>query len=77
MIRHLTNSSMLRFNFHFLGLRSICSDFRRNFGLLLAAAAAAGSGDDGVVGFSMCQGLVDVDVDLVWVRGSGWGRGRL
>lgn len=76
MIRHLTNSSMLRFNFHFLGLRSICSDFRRNFGLLLAAAG--GSGDDGVGGgFAMCQGLVDVDVDLVWVRGSGWGRGRL
>lgn len=69
MIRHLTNSSMLRFNFHFLGLRSIWSDFRRNFGLLLAAASAAGGG-----GFSMCQGLVDVDVDLVWVRGSGRGR---
>lgn len=67
MIRHLTNSSRLRFNFHFLGLRSIWRDFRRNFGLLLA------SGDDGD-GFSMCQGLVDVDVDLVWVRGSGSGR---
>lgn len=65
MIRHLTNSSRLRFNFHFLGLRSIWRDFRRNFGLLLA------SGDDGD-GFSMCQGLVDVD--LVWVRGSGSGR---